>query len=55
MRIPALIFGSFFVPIGLLYVATLFSIHSGLSWYWQLVWLVSASENPLDYAYNWFW
>ncbi|CAK5269608.1 unnamed protein product [Mycena citricolor] len=41
MRIPPLIIGSFFVPIGLLSL--------------QMVWLVSTSKDPLDYAHHWFW
>lgn len=54
MRIPTLIVGSFFIPIGLLYV-----LHSqtsdSCSLLSQLVRMVCGCEDPLDHAYHWYW
>lgn len=56
MRIPTLIVGSFFIPIGLLYVLHLYILMSAsgspLS---QLVRMVCGREAPLDYANHWYW
>ena len=51
MRIPALIFGSFFTPIGLLWVGCFKWIVHRLTGS-QLVRLVSSGENSLDHAYH---
>jgi hypothetical protein len=52
-RIPALIFGSFFVPIGLLYVICTDRPFDCTLMPSQLVWLVRASEDSLDNAHHW--
>jgi len=60
MRMPALFFGSFFIPVGLLCV----SIWTALAYFSllvyntvskKLVWLVRTSRNSLDNAHCWLW
>ena len=57
MRMPALIFGSFFVPIGLLYAWPYFFGVQGINFVFvnKLVRLVCPSEASLDYADDWHW
>ena len=54
MRIPVLIIGSLFIPVGLLYVSYLCPDGWHLLTIPQLVWMVCSCEDPLDHAYNWY-
>lgn len=52
MRLPAMIFGSIFVPIGLLCVIHTLPYSNSLAAMYQLLWMVCTSANPLDRSYN---
>jgi len=47
-----MIFGSIFVPIGLLCVIHTLPYSNSLTAMYQLLWMVCTSANPLDRSYN---